>query len=364
MAKWTVELGEHDISYRPRISIRGQILAYFITKKLEEGSPTMETVVVEEVSEPWILFTDGSSCLEGSRARLILTSPDGTKFTYALRFEFEASNNDAEYEALVAGLQIVEQIGVKNLPAKVQVEVLKDKSINEKEILAMVEEEGHTWMIPLFDYLTEGTLPMEPKKARGIKIKSRQYVVIGYVLYRISFLEPWLRCIIPLQAYYVVREIHEGSYNMHSGLRSLVAKGIRFAFVKYPQTNGLVERANQSLGEGIKARLDQGSRDWVEEVPHVLWAHRTMIKTGNKDTPFSLNYGMKAVIPVEIRMPSLRCAEVDQVQNDEALLFNLDMLEEKRERAAIREAKSKAKMERYYITKDRKTTFKAGDFVY
>ncbi|GJR83028.1 hypothetical protein Tco_0153813 [Tanacetum coccineum] len=68
MAKWTVELGEHDISYRPRISIRGQILAYFITKKLEEGSPTMETVVVEEVSEPWILFTDGSSCLEGSRA--------------------------------------------------------------------------------------------------------------------------------------------------------------------------------------------------------------------------------------------------------------------------------------------------------
>ncbi|GJZ42311.1 reverse transcriptase domain-containing protein [Tanacetum coccineum] len=110
----------------------------------------------------------------------------------------------------------------------------------------------------------------------------------------------------------------------------------------------MVERANRGLGEGIKARLDQGSKNWVEEVPHVLWAHRTMIKTSNGDTPFSLTYGTEAVIPVEIGMPSLRCAEVDQVQNNEALILNLDMLEEKRERATIREAKSKARMEKYY----------------
>ncbi|GJS34365.1 hypothetical protein Tco_0532747 [Tanacetum coccineum] len=89
-----------------------------------------------------------------------------------------------------------------------------------------------------------------------------------------------------------------------------------------------------------------------------------MIKTSNGDTPFSLTYGMKFVIPVGIRMPSLRCAEVDQILNDEALLLNLDMLEEKRERAAIREAKSKAKMEKYYNAKVRSTTFKPGDFVY
>nr|GFC48187.1 reverse transcriptase domain-containing protein [Tanacetum cinerariifolium] len=45
--------------------------------------------------EPWTLFTDGSSCVDGSGARLILTNPEGVEFTYALRFQFTASNNEA-----------------------------------------------------------------------------------------------------------------------------------------------------------------------------------------------------------------------------------------------------------------------------
>ncbi|GKE47739.1 hypothetical protein Tco_1478997 [Tanacetum coccineum] len=89
-----------------------------------------------------------------------------------------------------------------------------------------------------------------------------------------------------------------------------------------------------------------------------------MIKTSNGDTPFSLTYGTEAVIPVEIGMPSLRCAEVNQTENDEGLLLNLDMLEERRERAAVREARSKARMEKYYNAKVRNTSFRPGDFVY
>ncbi|GKF46363.1 hypothetical protein Tco_0136165, partial [Tanacetum coccineum] len=49
----------------------------------------------------------------------------------------------------------------------------------------------------------------------------------------------------------------------------------------------------------------------------VLWAHRTMIKSSNKETPFSLTYGTEAVILVEIGMPTLRIAEVDMIKNDE-----------------------------------------------
>ncbi|GJT85474.1 hypothetical protein Tco_1067191 [Tanacetum coccineum] len=66
----------------------------------------------------------------------------------------------------------------------------------------------------------------------------------------------------------------------------------------------------------------------------------------------------------EIGMPSLRCTKVDKILKDEALPLNLDMLEEKRERAVIREAKSKTNMEKYYNTKVRNTTFKPGDFLY
>ncbi|GKF79584.1 hypothetical protein Tco_0235152 [Tanacetum coccineum] len=68
-----------------------------------------------------------------------------------------------------------------------------------------------------------------------------------------------------------------------------------------------------------------------------------MIKSSNGDTTFSLTYGTKAVIPAEIGMPTLRTAEIDMLQNDESIEINLDLLEERREQAAIREARSKAK---------------------
>ncbi|GKD92318.1 reverse transcriptase domain-containing protein, partial [Tanacetum coccineum] len=89
-------------------------------------------------------------------------------------------------------------------------------------------------------------------------------------------------------------------------------------------------RANRSLREGIKARLDARSKNWMEELSHVLWAHRTMIKSSHKETLFSLTYEMEAVIPTEIGMPTLRKEEVNIEQNNEALEINLDLLEEKR----------------------------------
>ena len=100
----------------------------------------------------------------------------------------------------------------------------------------------------------------------------------------------------------------------------------RFASVKHPQSNGLVERANRSLGEGIKARLGENNKNWLEELPHVLWAHRTMIKSSNNDTPFSLTYGTEAVIPTEIGMPTYRTAAIDVVHNDDKLRLNLDLV--------------------------------------
>ncbi|GKB34138.1 reverse transcriptase domain-containing protein, partial [Tanacetum coccineum] len=94
-----------------------QILADFLVKKPDEAPP--DTSVVEIPQKPWTLFTDGSSCVDGSGAGLILTSPEGTEFTYALRFQFTASNNEAEYEALIAGLRIAAQIGVRNVNVSV-----------------------------------------------------------------------------------------------------------------------------------------------------------------------------------------------------------------------------------------------------
>nr|GEY78382.1 reverse transcriptase domain-containing protein [Tanacetum cinerariifolium] len=493
--------------------------------------------VAETQEEPWTLFTDGSSCVDGSGAGLILTNPEGVEFTYALRFQFAASNNEAEYEALIAGLRIATQMGVKNIQANVDskpvanqvlgtyvakednmikyldiakglvsgfqtfsisqvprsknkkadalskiastsfthlskqvlVEVLETKSITGKEMTAVIEEEGPTWMTKLVNYLKEGTLPEDEKEARKLRLKARQYELIEGILYKRSFLTPWLRCVGPLQAEYVMKEIHEGSCSMHAGPRSVVAKAIElgyvwptmhkdaqdmirkcsdcqihrpvtrhpqqpltsitalwpfykweidiagpfpegpgkvkflivamdyftkwikakavatitggqvkkfvwdnivcrfgipgeiisdngkqfadnpfkdwcdklnithhFASVKHPQSNGLVERANRSLGEGIKTRLGEGNKNWVMELPHILW----------------------------IGMSTYRTTAVDAVNNDEELRLNLDLLEERRELAAMSEARSKSKMMKYYNSRVRGVAFKPGDFVY
>ncbi|GJW49881.1 hypothetical protein Tco_0091232 [Tanacetum coccineum] len=95
-----------------------------------------------------------------------------------------------------------------------------------------------------------------------------------------------------------------------------------------------------------------------------MWAHRTTIKVSTGDTPFSLVYGTKAVIPTEIRMPTIRTAEVNIATNDDERRIDLDILEERREQAAIREEKAKLQMKGYYDAKVRGVSFRPGDFVY
>ncbi|GJW19150.1 zinc finger, CCHC-type containing protein [Tanacetum coccineum] len=215
LQKWSIMLGEHDFTYQPRTSVKGQILADFLVEKPEEAS--VDTSEKEAPQEPWTLFTDGSSCIDGSGASLILTSPDGAEFTYGLRFQFTASNNEAEYEALLAGLRIAAQMGVRNvqvprrhnrkadalskiastsfahLSKQVLVKVLQEKSIQEKEVAVVVEEEGPTWMTPITEYLKVGVLPDDKKEANKLRIKARQYELMDEILYRSLFLRPWLR---------------------------------------------------------------------------------------------------------------------------------------------------------------------------
>ncbi|GJR25557.1 reverse transcriptase domain-containing protein [Tanacetum coccineum] len=94
--------------------------------------------------------------------------------------------------------------------------------------------------------------------------------------------------------------------------------------VYHPQANGAVERANRSIMQGIKTRLHHEGGAWVEELPNVLWAHRTTPKTSNGETPFSLAYGTEAVIPAEIGIPTRRTIQGSDKKNKEALRMNLN----------------------------------------
>nr|GFC05334.1 reverse transcriptase domain-containing protein [Tanacetum cinerariifolium] len=94
---------------------------------LDNDPPDTPMKDKEELRDLWILFTDGSSCTYGSEAGLIITNPEGMEFTYALKFRFNATNNEAEYEALIAGVWIAKQMGVKNLQENVDTRLVANQ---------------------------------------------------------------------------------------------------------------------------------------------------------------------------------------------------------------------------------------------
>ncbi|KAH7856658.1 hypothetical protein Vadar_003985 [Vaccinium darrowii] len=83
----------------------------------EEDKSTYPNPEMPEKNEPqpWLFLIDGSKTKEANGAGIVLQSPDGTKLKYALRFQFNATNNQAEYEALITGIQLAKAMGTKCL---------------------------------------------------------------------------------------------------------------------------------------------------------------------------------------------------------------------------------------------------------
>jgi ribonuclease HI len=103
-------LSEYDIVFSPRGSIKSQVLADFV---LELTTPSQEASL-----EPWILSVDGASNLRGSGAGVVMEGPDMVMIEQSLRFAFKESNNQAEYEALIAGMKLAKEMEVTDLRAK------------------------------------------------------------------------------------------------------------------------------------------------------------------------------------------------------------------------------------------------------
>jgi ribonuclease HI len=105
-------MGE-TISFAPRKAIKSQVLADFVAEWVDTQLPT--TSIQPEL---WTMFFDGSLMKTGAGAGLLFISPLGKHLRYVLRLHFPASNNVAEYEALVNGLRIAIELGVRHLDAR------------------------------------------------------------------------------------------------------------------------------------------------------------------------------------------------------------------------------------------------------
>ena len=111
VAAWSLELEEYDLHFVPRTAIKGQVLADFVAEFSSNAESTssgdsenQENFCLEQPLA-WRLFVDGSACNKGSGEGIVLVSPDGLMLEQSLRLNFKASNNEAEYEALIYGLK-------------------------------------------------------------------------------------------------------------------------------------------------------------------------------------------------------------------------------------------------------------------
>ena len=98
MALWAIELSEFDVQYRPRTAIKGQIVADFITEYTQPEDKGAEG------QKLWSIHTDGSSNQHSGGASVVILTPERDKIKCMIRLDFPTTNNEVEYEALVAGL--------------------------------------------------------------------------------------------------------------------------------------------------------------------------------------------------------------------------------------------------------------------
>ena len=126
LMKWAIELSEFDIRYKPKTAIKWQVLADFVME-FTSAEPAKSAQTVTDLPI-WKLSVDGASNAQGSGASLILTSLEGIGIEYALRFGFRTSNNEAEYEAVIAGLNLTHSLEVD------QLEVCSDSQLVVRQI--------------------------------------------------------------------------------------------------------------------------------------------------------------------------------------------------------------------------------------
>ncbi|XP_024017454.1 uncharacterized protein LOC112090422 [Morus notabilis] len=427
---------------RLALALMGQALADFLAEFSHRPAPTAPEGV--ETAQ-WKLYVDGASSESGLGAGVLLISPDGHKITSAVRFKFKASNNEAKYEALIAGLRLASHLKIERLSVfsdsqlivgqvkeeyqargekmgaylrKVKEELVKFKSYEilqiprtenvnadalvklastresdtlgvvpieelerptiEEKVKALIVQAGENWMTPLIQYLMDPQLPNNKDEAKRIRYRAVRYLLYDGLLYRRGYLTPLQRCLNNAKAQKVLQEIHEGVCGNHTGGHSLALKfdnastrrfcdslGIRkdFSAPIHPQSNGQVEEVNKTLKYTLKKRLDDLKGKWAEELPKVLWAYRMMSRTTTGETPFSMAYGVEAVLPIEIETPTLRTVVQNNDDNTEGMNGELDLLEEKRLDSQLRLAAYQQRAARYYNKKVRQRRFVPGDLV-
>ena len=137
----------------------------------------------------------------------------------------------------------------------------------------------------------------------------------------------------------------------------------RYSIPAYLQRNEQAEAVNKVIVNELKKRLDKAKGRWVEELPHILWTYRTTPHRSTRETPFSMTYGVEAMIPLETGFPTLRTSSFTPSSNDDLLEKSLDLVIEWRENVMVQMAYYQQKLKQGYDSSVRLKSLSPGDLV-
>ena len=138
---------------------------------------------------------------------------------------------------------------------------------------------------------------------------------------------------------------------------------IKNSSVSYPQGNGQAEASNKTISRGLKKRLQGSLGKWVEELPNVLWAYRTTPVRATGRTPFSMAYGMEAVLPLELKIPTKRVRLFVPSNNEALLRAEVDLIDDLRDEAHLKHERYQRELARGFNKNVKPRHFQKGDLV-
>ncbi|GKU90936.1 hypothetical protein SLEP1_g4876 [Rubroshorea leprosula] len=169
LIKWAMELGEFQITFQQRSLIRAQALADFLVEcTSNQGNTNFEV-------ELWTLYVDGAFNSKELGVRAVLIGPENFRSQHALKFNFEATNNMAEYEALLLGLRLATELksDLYRSGRPVYVEVINEPSIQTSKVMEVnINPETPSWTDPIRAYLRDGTVPNDKREEMKLQRKA------------------------------------------------------------------------------------------------------------------------------------------------------------------------------------------------
>ncbi|XP_074288205.1 uncharacterized protein LOC141613371 [Silene latifolia] len=235
MTKWSVHLSGYDLQFEPRTAIKSQALADFVSDFCPathvEAEKGMLTLLGDQESGVWTLYIDGASNARGAGVGLVLRSLKGDMMVQVDRCEFKATNNEAEYEALILGMQMAQGLKVRNLRvfSNSLLVVPRDQNVKAGALatLGATFQPAELSNIPITHVLTP-TIQKEsgqdlPGEAVHVWHVRRERVLI-------SDKGPCLRCLSKMEADTVFHDVHSEECGNYAGGQSLSNKILRHGY--------------------------------------------------------------------------------------------------------------------------------------